>query len=1037
MCSRVNGGACDTSTGQHTHLPDVGILQTVADAFSAHNIRVHFDVGNNYQGLPFIVPYPGAALGGNIIAEETCVDDTNASPPRVCQFPNEPGVVGWKAGLELAKIWPHDAAGCAVGGDCSPRFPHGRKDSWHYVLLGHSLGIAAWNTRWGTINSISISNGTGTIATPHRGFVAGTNNPVCPERITISGALGAPALNGLYRNITCPDDATLQFSAQNVGTWSYTKPADPKLETEPLLAIVSGTISSISGYSDLGGADSAVTLGKWETDPNQDMSKKPNVQAGTLMHEIGHTLGLTHGGAYSQSDTYAMSFEANCKPNYQSVMNYMFQIDLLGANHNIVDYSTQTLPTLAETLSGPQWALPPTPAINTTAWYRGTTNDSEAATRHCDGTPLLPGEKMVRVYDDMTNLASSGVQDINFDGKGDGVFQGYDDWSNIDLRQVGATGGELASMEGIITFGSGGTVTLGSGGTVALGSGGTVTLGSGGTITLGSGGTVTLGSGGTVTLGSGGTVTLGSGGTVTLGSGGTITLGSGGTVTLGSGGLITLGSGGTVILGSGSTVTLGSGGSITLDSSGGTVILGSGGTVALGSGGIVTLGSGGTIAMGSGGTVALGSGGTVTLGSGGIITLGSGGTVTLGSGGSGGIVTLGSGGIVALGSAGIVALGSGGIVPLGSGGTVVLGSGGIVSLGSGGIVAMGSGGTVTLGSGGPVVMGSGGIVSLGSGGTGLSELTYEDANSIVRPPTNLTITQIDNNVRLDWTAPVFGVIREYRITRTAPDGTVTTITLSGGPPPTTYTDTLVPGATYMVTTTVQPDPGSTTPRQSPPVGKPGPKPQATVTPGSIDFGTVYLGAIVTRSVTVASTGTLPLTISDPFIWIVPGGNSKEFVAINLCPRSLAVGKSCKITVSFVALPLYTPQTATLKIVDSALDSPQSVPLTARVINPWATLSTQSLSFGTQKVNTSSTAKAVTLKNSGNTPLTITSINMDGKNPLDFTQTSDCPGSLAPRAACTIKVTFKPTATGSRSGKVVITDNALTSPQTISLSGTGK
>ena len=54
------------------------------------------------------------------------------------------------------------------------------------------------------------------------------------------------------------------------------------------------------------------------------------MQAGTLMHELGHTIGLAHGGAYEDTaGSYALTYGGNCKPNYQSIMNYLFQIDLL------------------------------------------------------------------------------------------------------------------------------------------------------------------------------------------------------------------------------------------------------------------------------------------------------------------------------------------------------------------------------------------------------------------------------------------------------------------------------------------------------------------------------------------------------------------------------------------------------------------------------------------------------------------------------------------------------------------------------------
>ena len=719
MCGAVlASGACDPTQENLFPSPDANgndPLAMVQQAFAQSGVVLHLQVGN-------------------AVPETTCTDATG----QLCQFPGQPGVVGWKNSLEFSKLYPRNLASCLSGGDCTTRFPYGQKDSYHYVLMGHSLAIPAWNTRYGTLTSINVVNNVTTIVTADRG--TGINK--CPSRITIGGVLGNPGLNGVYNTTGCADTKTITVATPGVTNWSYPNNTLP----EPVIGLTSGTISSISGYSDLGGADSAVTLGLWLTAPNQDMSKRANVLAGTIFHEIGHTLGLSHGGLYYDTPgSYVPTFEANCKPNYQSIMNYLFQLDGVGPNQSVA-FSNQTLNTLNESTAGSVAQLTDSlgnaATFPTSAWYVPYTNGSTVspATLHCDGTPLA-GESGYRVDSSIAPItpAWSNGQDLNFIGTLQTQERGYNDLNALDLRQVGATGGEFASLASVLSFGSavsplnisaGGNVTLGSGGTIALGSGGTVTLGSGGNVTLGSGGTITLGSGGNVTLGSGGNVTLGSGGTITpgssgtiaLGSGGNVTLGSGGTITLGSGGTITLGSGGNVTLGSGGTIALGSGGTVTIpstggsysvDGNGGTITLGSGGNVTLGSGGNVTLGSGGTIALGSGGTIALGSGGNVTLGSGGTITLGSGGTIALGSGGN---VTLGSGGTIALGSGGTVTLGSGGNVTLGSGGTVTLGSGGNVALGSGGNVTLGSGGTATLGAGGTITLGSGGNVTLGSGG---------------------------------------------------------------------------------------------------------------------------------------------------------------------------------------------------------------------------------------------------------------------------------------------------------------------------------
>jgi hypothetical protein len=972
MCGAVlSNGSCDPNQENLFPSPDASgndPLAMVTNAFAADGVVLHLEVGN-------------------AVPEDSCTDNVS-TPGQLCQFPStqalpQPGVIGWKNSLEFSKLWPKNLASCAAGGDCSPRFPYGQKDSYHYVLFGHSLAVPAWNSRYGTLTSINVVNGVTTIGTADRG----TGTSECPSRITISGVLGSPSLNGVYNTTSCPDSKTIVAATPGVPNWSYPNNTLP----EPVIGITSGTVTSISGYSDLGGSDSAVTLGLWETAPNQDMSKRANVIAGTLFHEIGHTLGLSHGGLYYQTPgSYVPNFDVNCKPNYQSVMNYLFQLDGVGPSA-VVAYSSQTLETLNETSLASVANLTDghgNPATySTSAWYtpNAPSPTTSAATMHCDGTPLT-GDTGYRVNGSVAPVSPSWAsgQNITFDGVPYTQMLGYNDVANLDLRQVGATGGEFASLASVLTFGSstaplnvaaGGTVALGSGGTVALGSGGTVTLGSGGNVTLGSGGTIALGSGGTVTLGSGGNVTipaaggtvtpgsnglvtlgsggnvtlgsggtitlgsggnvtlgsggtialgsggtitssvgtvtipssggsytlptgggtialgsggtiaLGSGGNVTLGSGGTIALGSGGNVTLGSGGNVTLGSGGTIALGSGGTIALGSGGNVTLGSggivtlgsggnvtlgSGGNVTLGSGGTVTLGSGGNVTLGSGGNVTLGSGGTIALGSGGTVTLGSGGNVTLGSGGTISLGSGGTetvgpgtytipsgGGTITMGSGGTIALGSGGNVTLGSGGTITMGSGGTVTLGSGGNVTLGSGGVVALGSGGNVTLGSGGNIALGSGGNVTLGSGGASTAELTYETANSVVRPPSSPTETPTlaGTAVVVNWTAPAFGVVSTYTISRSSDGATPIVIGsvsgINGNPPATTFTDTN-PDLTsqtvvYTISTTLLPVAIDPTQRQS------GPSTPAVLT----NSQTIVLGSLPS-SVSISSS-TLTVT----------------------------------------------------------------------------------------------------------------------------------------------------------------------------------
>ncbi len=92
----------------------------------------------------------------------------------------------------------------------------------------------------------------------------------------------------------------------------------------------------------------------------------------------------------------------------------------------------------------------------------------------------------------------------------------------------------------------------------------------------------------------------------------------------------------------------------------------------------------------------------------------------------------------------------------------------------------------------------------------------------------------------------------------------------------------------------------------------------------------------------------------------------------------------------------------------------------------------SVSFAPQRLGTASTATRVTVTNIGSAPVSLHSVTADG----DFAQTNTCGSQLAPDASCTADVTFRPTATGTRSGTLSIASSAPGSPLTVALTGTG-
>ena len=88
------------------------------------------------------------------------------------------------------------------------------------------------------------------------------------------------------------------------------------------------------------------------------------------------------------------------------------------------------------------------------------------------------------------------------------------------------------------------------------------------------------------------------------------------------------------------------------------------------------------------------------------------------------------------------------------------------------------------------------------------------------------------------------------------------------------------------------------------------------------------------------------------------------------------------------------------------------------------------------MGTTSAPQDLRLTNNGGAPLAITSITVSGDFQRVSAGTGDCGAALAPGSSCTIRVTFTPSAVGSRSGTVTVNDNAANSPQTASLSGNG-
>ncbi len=213
-------------------------------------------------------------------------------------------------------------------------------------------------------------------------------------------------------------------------------------------------------------------------------------------------------------------------------------------------------------------------------------------------------------------------------------------------------------------------------------------------------------------------------------------------------------------------------------------------------------------------------------------------------------------------------------------------------------------------------------------------------------------------------------------------------------------------------------------------------PVLTAAPASLSFGTVTLPATsAPQTVTVTNTGAANatgLTRSN--------SNAAEFLASGSCTTvtSLAMGASCTLSVSYKPSAAGA-DTASYTISNGAGTATVTIMMTgtgaAAAGGGQGVLSMPvGQTMPDQAVGTVSTARTLTLSNTGTAAVAVSSI--VSSNAAEFPLSGHNCTSVAVGGTCTLTFTFQPNTVGARTTSIIVTSNGAGSPQAIVVNGNG-
>jgi urease beta subunit len=210
---------------------------------------------------------------------------------------------------------------------------------------------------------------------------------------------------------------------------------------------------------------------------------------------------------------------------------------------------------------------------------------------------------------------------------------------------------------------------------------------------------------------------------------------------------------------------------------------------------------------------------------------------------------------------------------------------------------------------------------------------------------------------------------------------------------------------------------------------------ARLSPSTLDFPDTLVGvSSPDQQVYFTNDGPDPIDVSGVSIG---GDDPSDFtVTVDNCTgATLAAGESCELRVAF-APTARGSLSAELDVSHTGDGGLATAALTGKGVISQLTATPGQLDFPATTVNYPGGQQQVEVKNTGDLPVNVNNVFIDGSEGADFGQNNNCGGKLDPDQVCNVNVNFWPHGEGERDATLHLSSDASSPDLTVPLSGTG-